>query len=369
MRKIIFQWLTQFSIAAFTMQLLTAPQFSAFAQSPNSDARTAVKELSDEQLRDEFQRRFEERSGAPRSSAEKSGGGETQPPISRFDDGAFAEAARVEAKGRVIYGTDDRKDWYEIKDPAILALTRASVALFNPTAIQLGSDGGARLKLPSLKDTRGLCAGEKFESQPAGAFCSGTLVGPDLVLTAGHCVREISGDGSIPAITYTRFVFGYQMRSESSYAMIPSAQVFAGKEIVGGKMDHKADDWALLRLSKTVASTIAEPVSNWDSTAVKKDQKVFVIGFPSGIPLKYAPGAVVRDNSDPNFFVANLDTFGGNSGSGVYDETSNRLIGVLVRGETDYVRDQSKNCFRANICPTSGCRGEDVTKINAVRKP
>jgi V8-like Glu-specific endopeptidase len=378
MKKTIVQWSIQLSVSALTVQLLAAP-FPASAQSPSNDARKAVKESSDEQLRREFLRRFEVRSGAPRASteksdvsppsAEKSGTRAIEPPISQLDDGAIVEATRAEGRSRVIYGTDDRKDWYEIKDPGILALARASVALFSPIDIPGGSDGAVRLKLRSLKDVYGLCADEKFVSQPKGAFCSGTLVGPDLVLTAGHCVREISGSGSVPAITSTRFVFGYQMRNESSYATISPAQVYTGREVIGGTMNTKADDWALVRLSRPVPGTIAEPVSNWDPTPVKRDQKVFVVGYPSGIPLKYAPGAIVRDNSDPNFFVTNLDTFGGNSGSGVYDETSNRLIGVLVRGETDYVADQAKSCFRANICPTSGCRGEDVTRISTVHKP
>jgi V8-like Glu-specific endopeptidase len=250
-----------------------------------------------------------------------------------------------------------------------LALGKASVALFSPTVVQSGSDGGVRLKLETLKDTQGLCVGERYVSQPVGAFCSGTLVGPDLVLTAGHCIREISGNGSVPAITSTRFVFGYQMRNDTSYATISSAQVFTGKEVVGGTMNTKADDWALVRLSKSVPSTIAEPVTDWDLRPVTQDQKVFVIGYPSGIPLKYAPGATVRDISNPSFFVSNLDTFGGNSGSGVFDEASNALIGVLVRGETDFLRDESKNCSRVHICPTSGCRGEEVTRISLVRKP
>jgi hypothetical protein len=71
----------------------------------------------------------------------------------------------------------------------------------------------------------------------------------------------------------------------------------------------------------------------------------------------------VRDNSNSAFFVATLDTFGGNSGSGVYDDASNKLIGVLVRGEADYKPDQGAHCNRVNQCPSIGCRGEERTSL------
>ena len=41
---------------------------------------------------------------------------------------------------------------------------------------------------------------------------------------------------------------------------------------------------------------------------LEDDEDVFVIGHPSGLPLKFANGAQVRDNSPSSFFVANLET-------------------------------------------------------------
>ena len=77
------------------------------------------------------------------------------------------------------------------------------------------------------------------------------------------------------------------------------------------------------------------------------------------MPLKIANNAAVRSNS-PNldWFVANTDTFVGNSGSGVFDASTKELVGILVRGATDYVPDGT--CNRVNVCPSDGCRGEDV---------
>ncbi|HEX6255800.1 MAG TPA: trypsin-like serine protease [Euzebyales bacterium] len=54
---------------------------------------------------------------------------------------------------------------------------------------------------------------------------------------------------------------------------------------------------------------------------VPDNAAVHVIGHPSGLPKKYAPGAVVRDNAPTRFFRANLDTYGGNCS----DVTATRL--------------------------------------------
>ena len=64
------------------------------------------------------------------------------------------------------------------------------------------------------------------------------------------------------------------------------------------------------------------------------------------------------------FLVANLDTYGGNSGSAVFNATDGKIEGVLVRGEMDYVF--KNGCRISNVCATDACRGEDVTLIERV---
>ena len=67
---------------------------------------------------------------------------------------------------------------------------------------------------------------------------------------------------------------------------------------------------------------------------MSQDQSLIVAGYPSGLPLKIDDGGRVRDprSGTTDFFIANLDTFGGNSGSGVYDAATKQLVGILVRG-------------------------------------
>jgi hypothetical protein len=102
-------------------------------------------------------------------------------------------------------------------------------------------------------------------------------------------------------------------------------------------------------------------------TALPIGTDLVVAGYPSRLPLKLTDAASVRSNHPTlEHFVANLDTFTGNSGSGVFDQTSGELAGILVRGEVDYVADG--DCNRVNVCPEEGCRGEDsIYAFHALR--
>lgn len=336
-------------------------------------AIAAVNGASDEELRKEFERRFapkKSRSRAIMAVPRSANPGEAQ--LASVGDADLVAAAQV--RTRAIYGVDDRKDWYQISSAeGIEPLTRASAALFNAAKVEPPVNGRVHLTTSTFADVQKLCLTPKpkFADQPSGAFCSGTLVRPDVVLTAGHCVREVSGDLSAPEhVTGIKFVFGYLLQNADTDATtVPAANVFTGKEVVGGERQGKTvvnrHDWALVRLDRPVPASIAEPVTSWENK-VTLGEPVFVIGFPAGMPLKYAPGAKIRDDSNEAWFVANLDTFGGNSGSGVYDQISKKLIGILVQGETDYVLNRAKNCYIVNLCPNDGCLGETVSRISQV---
>ena len=84
------------------------------------------------------------------------------------------------------------------------------------------------------------------------------------------------------------------------------------------------------------------------------------MGFPSGIPAKIEDGGIVRSRraSTLDYFTADTDTFGGNSGSGVFNDNG-ILVGILVRGATDYVYDGGSGCYRANRISSGASASED----------
>ena len=198
-----------------------------------------------------------------------------------------------------------------------------------------------------------LCPQEPFRTQPLGCFCSGVLVGPDVIATAGHCIT------SATKMAATRFVFGFRMTSGSkARTQFPDDDVYAGKKIIGRQLTADGTDWALVQLDRPVVGRT--PVPFRTSGKIGSTEKLFVIGHPCGLPQKFADGAEVKQNTNASFFSATLDTYGGNSGSPVWNAATKTLEGLLVRGQTDFVRVGT--CNVSKVFPTTGPQGEDVTR-------
>jgi V8-like Glu-specific endopeptidase len=205
-----------------------------------------------------------------------------------------------------------------------------------------------------------MCTGELFASQIAPGFCTGFLVSDDILVTAGHCLEKT-------ACADTRIIFGYRMASSNSMATLTVDDVFKCTEVIAQVTpgpDNQSLDYAIIKLDRP--SSRAGLAYATDDQLEAQDQ-VAVLGYPSGLPMKIASDAFVMSNtaSDP-FFVANLDTFGSNSGSPVINTDTYQVEGILVRGMTDYILSDDRACVQVNHCPESGganCSGENATKV------
>ncbi len=273
--------------------------------------------------------------------------------------GAPIIAAGAEKSGnKVIYGVDDRLDYYQAA-PDMRKLADSVVSLWRASDVIPDADGKSfNLATINYGAAMGLCPGEPFREQPIGAFCSGSLVGNNLVMTAGHCIKDEAGCAD------TRFVFGFGLKAAG--AQLSDAQaldVYSCKKIVKRYLNEDygtlGPDYALVELDRPAEGRAPLPVSR--SAELKKGDAIVVIGHPSGLPVKVAGGATVRDPSPAGYFVANLDTYGGNSGSAVFNGRTGLIEGILVRGENDFV--YKDGCRISNVVPSDGGRGEDVTKI------
>jgi len=262
---------------------------------------------------------------------------------------------------KIIYGEDDRLDEYEVKDADILAAGDSTVALVSQSDLIDNHDGTFSLSTMTyaewyqLVDPIGtgnpLCSDEPFRAQPNPAWCSGFLVAPDIIATAGHCACP---QDCVDMVV----VFGFVMLDANTPALtIDESEIYYCSEVIARQIGSQ--DWAFIRLDREVTGHV--PLEVRAEGLVPHDEPLLVIGHPVGLPRKYAAGASVRDNNEPAYFQANLDTYGGNSGSAVFNANTLQVEGILVRGNPDFVQDGS--CDRSNECPDTGCPyWEDVTR-------
>ncbi len=315
---------------------------------------TKLKEWTADELVAELKRRERgeaaKAAGGARSLAAPTRGARGQE-LAAIPTAELAQAAQN--RQRVIYGVDNRKDLFQVTSSRVKKSAAAVVALVKSSDLTRQPDGSFALATSSYQADYQLCGSEPFVKQPLGCFCSGFLVAPDVVATAGHCVKSAQDLAGI------RFVFGFRMNNaQTARTTFPAIDVYAGVTLIGRQLAADGTDWALVRLDRPVAGRAQLPLRT--SGKISGSARLFVIGHPCGLPQKYAPGAQVRDNSPTPFFVANLDTYGGNSGSPVFNATTYKVEGILVRGENDFVTNGS--CYVSLVCPTTGCRGEDVTR-------
>lgn len=261
-------------------------------------------------------------------------------------------AAALEPK--VVYGRDDRLEAFKLTGQRA-ANADATMALVTIDSIVNNGNGTSRLVSPKLKTAYNLCPGQRFLAQPTAAACSGVLVGPNRVVTAGHCISQAD-------LARTRFVFGYRMVDATQpRTTIPNREIYRGAQIVARRL-QSTQDFAVVRLDRNVTGRVPAPVQA--ASGIPLNTPLYVLGHPSGLPTKVAGNARVLGNGSPFYFSANLDTFGGNSGSPVFNASTNRVVGILVRGAPDY--KQQGRCNVVNIRPDT-VGEEEVTRISLVR--
>lgn len=260
---------------------------------------------------------------------------------------------------KVIYGSDNRLDVYESPNNLFKNLAVSTAAMIPDSSLELKADIYT-IKSGTLEGD-GICPDARYAKQQTAAMCSGFLVGSDLLITAGHCIESMSDCDS------NSWVFDYaNTTGERSVFNINKKDVYKCTKIIARAKDSSTDnDFALVQLDR---QSDRAPLNFRKSGKVSAALELVVIGHPSGLPTKISNDAYVRSNSNKYYFVANLDTFGGNSGSAVLDAKSGMVEGILVRGETDYVLDSVSNCYRPKVCKMDGCRGEDVTRITNIKE-
>lgn len=271
-------------------------------------------------------------------------------------EGAWSEDGVGTTESPTIYGQDGRLDVLDHPDASLRKLAQTSTAtMIASSAVNTSDPNNVTYTSQPLGTKHGLCSSERFLTDPAAGSCSGTLIGDDLLLTAGHCFGPLG----LPCSSQT-WVFNFSKGTSGAVRTITSEDVFTCSQVLVQRNDQVLD-YAIIRLDRYATPRFTPAPVRAQRSPLDAAQRVSVIGSPLGIPLKIDSSGSVRTPgaAGASEFRATTDTFRGNSGSGVYENDSYQLAGVLVAGDADFA--QENGCQVMKRCAEDACSGERVT--------
>ena len=203
----------------------------------------------------------------------------------------------------------------------------------------------------TLAQKYALCPGEPFGTQPVLGTGTAFVIDENRLLTAAHVFEG-------PAENYV-LIFGFKMANKKGKfdELITADQVYFPKQII--KRDEQLDIAMFL-----VDRPLQRPVLTLAKTRPALHTPVYMIGYPSGLPQKVAWNAEIIENTNPMFSYTSLDAFQGNSGSPVFNRTTNEVIGILVSGQVDYT--WNSGCYISSMCRKPYCDGEKMINSHVV---
>ncbi|MDG0815015.1 trypsin-like serine peptidase [Bdellovibrio svalbardensis] len=258
----------------------------------------------------------------------------------------------------VIYGEDTRKE--VSSGDRYYALAAATASLVQDYNLKVDASGKFRFPVRTLKNSFPLCKNEPFLDQPLVGFCTGVLIAPNRVLTAGHCLPHEGG------CEHIRFHFGWTAEQAAKSNSLDT--LYSCTAVIQTENNlRKGFDYAILQLDRDVAGVAPVKVS---TDKISTHDAVLSLSYPLGLPLKADLGKVSNESSFGGFKVE-VDTFSGSSGSPLFNKNG-ELIGILSSGAEDILEDdiyriqKEGGCLNFNRCNDGTCFGETFTKTSLI---
>ncbi len=280
-----------------------------------------------------------------------------------------------DSESRGVFGEDGREEVNDVS--GITHYTNATAVMIPKNYVDGNKAYGYSLRqsLSMQFGTDNFADNVKFLDQPTVANCTGFLVAPDIMVTAGHCIN------SMEEANKWYWLFDYtsdmQWNLDGNYVTINRDNLYEVSEILGSKLegeeDDELEDYAVMKLDRVV--TDRKPYRIRSSGDASASTNVYTIGSPTGLPLKISLDSEVLNEGNDYWFKTNIDAFPGNSGGPVFDPNG-YIEGILVRGAVEYANgrytgdykyNQECDCIQtvtfAMAGLTAGCQ---IHKINSI---
>ncbi len=270
----------------------------------------------------------------------------------------FASSAHA-----AIYGGDERKNVSEEKNPTWIKAARSVAVMMHAKKVSI-SGSCATIKTTDknrLKQAYNLCSDERYLEEPTHGLCTGFLIGPDLMMTARHCIP------SVVSCSNFVWIFDYNDKSldEEGNVRVKSSDVFECSEIVKHSTSRGLKhDFAIFKLNRK--ATGRTPLKLEDHYENQAGDPIGMVGAPLGLPLKISRYGEILGEDDELSFQVNVDTYGGNSGSPVFDVKTMKVLGILVAGEPDFTYNTAQKCSQSRHYYSERWKGERAYRVDVI---
>ncbi len=185
-----------------------------------------------------------------------------------------------------------------------------------------------------------------------GVWCSGSNVSPNnYVMTNWHCVPDAQ------PCTNAEFVFKYYNTTCGGSTTTPDWESFHCDQTVA-ESPFVGCDATLSSLDFTLSSVIGDPASTYgwvtpDSNPLTDGEAIYIVQHPDGRPheITHGSGADVDVDGTVLRYYDTLDTEGGSSGSPIYRESDNKMIGIHHCGGCDTPGVGNRGMLMSDIYP------------------
>ncbi len=226
---------------------------------------------------------------------------------------------------------DNRREINSVKEKKVIRNAHSVTLICKKNNLLDTGNGAWELKVKCYGETYYLYHSEPFYHQPvsAGLMCTGVLVAANVVATAAHF---LNGSGGVRNLV---FLFDFVMGANGKPTLrFPKEKVYQGLEVLYREYDvgtpgASGADIALLRLDRNVEG---QEIAKLSKEPAVKGKKLYSLGHPCGLPMKYAPGGFVK-HIEPTFIMTELDLYSCSSGSPVFSQDTHELQGTVSGGD------------------------------------